>query len=228
MARRPNSGAAGPRRVLGRRRVIAAALAASVLFISQDQGAMAVEEPRYRIVSEDGAFSVRDYAPRIAASVTVDGDRRAAANRGFRMLAGFIFGDNRPGGEIAMTAPVTAERGTKIAMTAPVTTERQPAGQDRDGRWTITFIMPAEWTMQTLPRPTDAAIRIEALPAERVAAVTFSGFVTQRALDRKEAELRRHMDRSGLRPAGPPRYAFYDPPWTLPFLKRNEVMIPVR
>ncbi len=122
-----------------------------------------------------------------------------------------------------MTAPVTQTRGAgqSIAMTAPVT-------QTADGEaWVVRFIMPAQYTLETLPRPTDARIRIVALPARRVAVIRFTGFRTESSMQRQEAALREAMALRGLQATvgQSPTYAFYDPPWTPFFLRRNEVMV---
>ncbi|MEM8854625.1 MAG: heme-binding protein [Pseudomonadota bacterium] len=182
-------------------------------------------EPSFTVVSKDGDFEVRRYDPMIVAHVTVPGDRGEAANRGFRVLADYIFGANRPGEKIAMTAPViqepTARDGQKIAMTAPVLQE--PAGADT---WTVTFVMPAEFTMETLPAPKSETITIEQVPGDTMAVVRFSGFNTKARLDEETQRLRAFMADKGLAVEGTPRFAFYNPPWTLPFLRRNEVMIP--
>lgn len=184
-----------------------------------------VAEPSFTVVSKDGDFEVRRYDPMIIAHVTVTGDRGTAANRGFRVLADYIFGANRPGEKIAMTAPViqepAARDGQKIAMTAPVLQE--PAGADT---WTVTFVMPAEFTIDTLPAPKSDKITIEKVPGDTMAVVRFSGFNTKARLDEETERLQSFMADKNLPAKGTPRFAFYNPPWTLPFLRRNEVMIP--
>jgi hypothetical protein len=195
-----------------------AALCALFLIVSP---AMAVEEPPFRSEFKDGAFEVRLYGAMIAAEVDVAGDRGEAANRGFRPLANYIFGDNQPKQKIAMTAPVTQTKGEQIAMTAPVT-------QTRDGpAWRVRFIMPVGYTMETLPKPTDPNVRLVEMPAQRFAVMRFSGFAPQSKLDERERALRAFLAQRNLTPIGAVHYAFYDPPWTPPFLRRNEVMIPI-
>ena len=196
-----------------------------------------VEQPAYAIESADGAIEIRRYAPMIVAEVEVSGEREAAINAGFRSIAAYIFGANVPrrvtgsagpanaGGEkIAMTAPVlqqgTAESET-IAMTAPVL-------QQGDGiTWTVRFVMPAQYTLDTLPRPTDPAVRLREIPGKRHAAIRFSGLNTPETLVARTDELSAAIRARGLVPASAPVYAFYDPPWTLPFLRRNEVLVEV-
>lgn len=204
-------------------------LVAILAFVAASEAIMArVAEPEYETIEKDGNFSVRRYAPMIVATVAVTGSRRAAINEGFRILADYIFGNNVPKAKIAMTAPVVQEprgagsKGEKIAMTAPVV--QAPAGADR---WTVSFVMPAEYTMATLPKPNNDAIRITEVPARTVAVVSFSGLPNQGPLDTHAKELADWVKEKRMRPVGPVRFAFYDPPWTLPFLRRNEVMVEV-
>ncbi len=180
-----------------------------------------VEQPDYTIVETQGAIEIRDYAPMIAAETSVEGERTAAIGEGFRRIAGYIFGDNAPREKIAMTAPVQQQKGSKIAMTAPV------QQQGADGAWSVRFIMPKQWTMETLPAPTDARVKLVPLPARRFAVIRFSGSAGQAALDAKTKELQDFISARGMTPQGEPLYAFYNPPWTLPFFKRNEVMLEV-
>lgn len=183
--------------------------------------ASAVERARYTVVAAAEPFEVRDYPPMIVAEVETTGARRQAINDGFRLLAGYIFGGNTTNTKVAMTAPVTQAPGEKLAMTAPVT--QQPAGE----RWRVRFVMPAGYTLDTLPVPDDPAVALKAVPAERVAVVRFAGLATASELERRLAELRAFMREQNLAPLGAPVYAFYNPPWTLPFLRRNEIMIAV-
>ena len=180
-----------------------------------------VEQPDYTIVETIGAIEIRDYAPMIAAETAVQGERTAAIGEGFRRIAGYIFGDNAPREQIAMTAPVQQQKGSKIAMTAPV------QQQGADGTWTVRFIMPKKWTMETLPAPTDQRVRLVPMPERRFAVIRFSGSAGQETLDARTAELIDYVRARGLTSQGEPMYAFYNPPWTLPFFKRNEVMLEV-
>lgn len=184
---------------------------------------MATEEPPFIVQSAQGEFEVRDYPALVAAEVTVTGDRKDAAGKGFRLLAGYIFGGNTRKQSIAMTAPVTQAAATseKIAMTAPVL---QMGG---NGRWVITFIMPSGSTLETLPKPNNPQVRLVAVPPARIAVIKFSGLGGQKDVDAKTADLARFVKAQGLQATGAPSLAQYDPPWTLWFMRRNEVMIPV-
>lgn len=177
-----------------------------------------VAEPEYELLRGDGPFEVRRYAPMIVASVDVTGSRRAAADAGFRKLADYIFGANLPAGAATM---VEEQDGEKIAMTAPVL--QAPTAAER---WTVSFVMPEGFTMATLPRPKSPEVVLDERPEETLAVLRFSGLPTMRRIQAKEAALRMWMENRGLTPSGGARYAYYDPPWTIPFLRRNEVMIP--
>lgn len=182
-----------------------------------------VAEPDYTLVEEQSPFAIRDYAPIIVAEVTRTGGRSEAANKGFGPLAEYIFGGNAPQQKIDMTAPVLQQKaGETIAMTAPVTQQ-----QTGENRWIVRFVMPKEWTLATLPKPNNSEIRILEVPAVRKAVVRFSGFTTDSKLAEKTAELQDFIRARGLKPIGDVEFAFYNPPWTLPFLRRNEIMIAV-
>jgi hypothetical protein len=187
---------------------------------------MATEEPAFKLVAQDGAFSVREYPALVVAEVTVPGDQDTAVRAGFRLLASYIFGGNSPKQRIPMTAPVTqapASPGERIAMTAPVT--QASAGP---GVWVVRFTMPAGYSLQTLPRPDDARVRLQALPPTRMAVVRFSGRAPATEVERRTALLHQFMATHGLHAAGPPTLARYNPPWTPWFMRRNEVMIPLQ
>ncbi len=177
-------------------------------------------EPRFRIVAQTGAIEIREYGPRIAAETTVTGDEYAARSAGFRRIASYIFGANRAKTSIAMTAPVAFSQ--KIDMTAPVAQQR-----DASGAWVVRFFMPADLTMETLPEPNDTAVRLVMVPPETVAVLRFSGSTTPTSVAEHTTALMRGLASGPWRPQGQPVAWFYDPPWTLPFLRRNEVAVVV-
>ncbi|MFD2183961.1 SOUL family heme-binding protein [Rhodoplanes azumiensis] len=208
------------------------------------------EEPRFEVLERIGeAVEIRRYGPRLAADVTVAADEMAARSVGFRRLARFIFGANRARDTIAMTAPVTVAPGAggsegqggaggsaRIAMTAPVTvvpadtaawSTAESASDARSGgdppRWTIRFFMPEKFTRETLPVPNDAGIAIVEVPAETVAVIRFAGSTAPEAVQHQARLLTRILKTSAWRAVGAPVAQFYDPPWTLPPLRRNEV-----
>jgi len=209
---------------------VLAALAALVLAGCSVVGVRSgTEEPRYSVVERVRGVEgveIRRYAPRLAAETVVAAGEEEARNVGFRRLAGYIFGDNRASETIAMTAPVAQEAADseKIAMTAPVAQAPAPGA---GGGWVIRFFMPAKYTAGTLPVPTDPQVSIVEVPEETVAVRKFSGSRSPQAVAREAQILLDALGDSGWRADGPAVAWFYDPPWTLPFLRRNEVAIPV-
>jgi hypothetical protein len=181
--------------------VAAAAFATYVWYVNN------VEQPDYLRVVSDGDYEVRDYPALVVAEVTSQGDRKSAVNRGFAPLASYIFAERRAGEKIAMTAPVT-----------------QTAAEAADGIWTIRFILPSKYTLETLPTPAGSGVRLAILPAQRRAAIRFSGLATDTLIGLKQASLHRWMIERGFAPTGSPVYAYYNAPFTPAFLRRNEVM----
>ncbi|CAM3428574.1 heme-binding protein [Psychrobacter glaciei] len=185
--------------------------------------AMAVEEPDYTVISQSEDFELRRYDPQLVAQTLVTGDQKDASNKGFKVLADFIFGNNTAptggSGKISMTAPVKMQPSQEIAMTAPVNM------QQTDGKWRVRFVMPSQYTMQTLPKPNNPEVEIIEVPAQTYGVIKFSGFTGSSKVDDKTEELRTWMQSKNLTPTGDPELARYDTPWTLPFLRRNEVMI---
>jgi hypothetical protein len=187
---------------------------------------MATEEPNFSLALKDGAFELRDYVATVVAEVTVTGTQDEASRRGFRLLAGYIFGGNTARQKIAMTAPVTKiPKGELIAMTAPVT---QIAGNTPGGReWLVRFTMPARYQIKDLPLPDDPAVSLHDQPPARLAVLRFSGLAGEARVADATERLRTWVASRGLLVAGPSQIARYDPPWTLWFLRRNEVMVPI-
>lgn len=185
------------------------------------------EEPVHSVEQLAGGVEIRRYGKRVAAETTVTADEESARNTGFRRLAGYIFGGNHTATKIAMTAPVAQQpdalRGKQIAMTAPVS---QKAGAE--GEWLIRFFMPADKTMESLPHPDDPAVRLVTLPAETVAVRRFSGGRDRRSVSSQTARLMSSLRETGFEATGTPAAWFYDPPWTLPMLRRNEIAVPVQ
>ncbi len=199
-------------------------IAESVLSIAGIR--IGTEEPHYLMSPLSDRVELRSYGPRIAAETTVATDEDRARNIGFRRLANYIFGANHRDEKIAMTAPVAQQSdrgGDEIAMTAPVSQSRTA-----EGRWTIRFFMPSKWTMDTLPTPDDDSVALVAVPAETVAVLRFSGDRGPIAVAAQTDNLVKILRDKGIDPAGEPVAWFYDPPWTLPFRRRNEIAIPVK
>jgi len=177
-------------------------------------------EPAYKVIGQAGPAEIRAYAPRLAASVTVPGSEIDARYAGFKRLAAFIFGANTTDAKIAMTAPV-AQQSSKIAMTAPVAQSRAAGG------WTVSFYMPDNYTIATLPKPKDPGIEIHEVPGETYAVLRFSGIPGKAAVEAAQSRLMAALRAAPWQVAGAPVDWFYDPPWTLPWARRNEVAVPV-
>jgi len=183
---------------------------------------MAIEEATYQVLKKEGRFEIRDYAPHILAETIVEGNIKEAGNKAFKRLFGYISGDNRSHGKVAMTAPVSQEsRGEKIEMTAPV------GQQSVEGRWAVSFMMPASYTLETLPEPEDPKVSLRQVPARRLAAVRYSGFWSEKKYLRYRQKLESWIHEENLTIVGEPVWARYNPPFTPWFLRRNEVLIPV-
>ena len=167
--------------------------------------AQSIEEPRYTVRESVGNVEIRQYAPVIQAVTTLPDNSHTS--EGFRRLAGFIFGDNDQQQTIAMTAPVQETLG----VTRPV----------------MAFTMPGQYTLEDLPTPQDSRITFHEVPARAVAVVSFSGGATSTRVARFESELLENLKSNGIEIAGDATLNQYNPPWTLPFLRRNEIMIEV-
>ncbi|MDH5255411.1 MAG: heme-binding protein [Gammaproteobacteria bacterium] len=201
----------------------------ALLGLGATRPAAATEEPDYRVLERDGSFELREYPAMLAAETLVTGaDFEEAGDIAFGRLFRYITGNNRAQAEIAMTAPVvqTAERtpadGEKIAMTAPVI--QQPGAS---GGYRVAFIVPAQYTRETVPEPLDPAVRIVTTPARLVAAMTYSGRASESLHRKKEESLRSELAQRNLTASGEPIAAQYDAPFIPGPFRRNEVLIPV-
>ncbi len=184
---------------------------------------MSVEKLAYRTIEQDGRFELRIIEPHVVAETFVEGDFDHVGSEGFRRLVDYIGGANRSRARISMTAPVVQEPASEeIAMTAPVAQEKV------GDRYRVTFVMPSEYTLESLPQPTDARIRLRAEPERRVAAIRYSGFWSRARYEDHERSLREWIQQRGLEPVSEPVWARYDPPFMPWFLRRNEILIEVR
>lgn len=182
------------------------------------------EEPDYKLIKKTKNIEVRWYAPTLIAQVAVQGSRDAAISSGFRKLADFIFGNNKSSTQkgasekISMTTPVIQQANEKIAMTTPV------VQQGNANQWTVHFVMPKKYTLKTLPKPNNKDISIQTTKPYKAIVIRFSGLSSQRNLRKHLSKLDDYIKNNGIKTLGQPIYAFYNPPWTLPFLRRNEIM----
>ncbi len=186
---------------------------------------MATEEPEFILILKNENFEIRQYNSKILAQVTVLGDFEDASSKGFKVLADYIFGNNLSldgNTKINMTAPVILEPISElIEMTAPVLAE----GENKE--WVVSFVMPKEYTLDTLPKPNNKDIRISSLQPEKYAVVVFSGLVRESNYDEHINLLNSFITNKNLVTLGKVQIARYNPPWTLPFFRRNELMIRV-
>jgi hypothetical protein len=205
----------------GLSRLALALMALSILVLGAGQ-AMAIEEARYTVLEREDNFELRQYQPQIVAETLVEGNFQEVGNAGFRRLYDYISGKNRKQQAIPMTAPVSQEAvAERIPMTAPVNQEK--VGE----KWRITFLMPARYTLETLPAPLDPQVRITQIPGRLMAALSYSGTWSQARYAAREEELKDRLGRKGLKITGEPVFARYNPPFLPWFLRRNEVLIPV-
>lgn len=194
---------------------LAAAILIALAGVGMAESYKGTETLAYRVEARDGGVELRAYPAHLAAEVTVQGNRDGAVGAGFRILAAYIFGGNEAKAKVAMTTPVAQSE--KIAMTTPV------AQSGAGSTWVVQFAMPSEFTMETLPPPKDARIRLVTNPAKRMAVLEFSGIPTTSALEARSVELRAWAAAQGLAVEEPPQFLFYDSPFTLPWNRRNEV-----
>ena len=181
------------------------------------------EQPRYDVVDRlSESIEIRAYEPRLVAEATVASDDfNEGRSEAFRLLFRYISGNNVAGTEIEMTAPVeSAKAPEQIAMTTPV-----EAASTSDGRVYMRFFLPRAYSKETAPKPLDTRVRIVSVSEQTVASIRFSGFSNQETLSAKTEELMSALDVSSWNPASQPVAYFYDPPWTLPFLRRNEIVV---
>jgi hypothetical protein len=180
-----------------------------------------VEKPDYKVIQSEQNIEIRQYDPMIIAEVEVDGKREDAIGDGFRLLADYIFGNNTVQQVISMTAPVQQKENQKIAMTAPV--QQQSTGKS----WRMSFVMPSKYSMDSLPVPNNNRVRLKEILTKKFVVIEFSGTNSNENVIEHENQLMNYIEANQIKINGSPNYAFYNPPWSLPFLRRNEVMIEI-
>lgn len=204
-------------------------LVCALLMLFGGTEAMAVEEPDYTVARTFPDFELRRYPPHAVAETEVAGPFDEAGNQAFRILAGYIFGDNRADTKIEMTAPVSqrpaAGGGERIEMTAPVV--QRPASGTEGETFVVSFVMPDRFTLDTLPEPVDPRVRLREEPGKLMAVRRYSGRWTETSYRDNETGLLRAVEAAGLKPLAAPVYARYNSPFSLWFMRRNEVMVEV-
>jgi hypothetical protein len=198
------------------------ALAVGIMLTGE---AMAADEPPFEVLSKRSDYEIRRYPAYLVAELEVEESFEEAGNKAFRPLADFIFGDNVVAENIGMTTPVTQRRATSgenIGMTAPVT-QRAADGQG----YVVQFVMPSRYTLETLPQPTDERIRIRKEPEKVVTVHRYSGTWSEERYREHEARLRAALKRDGIKPTGEPTWARFNSPFSLWFLRRNEIWLTI-
>ncbi len=196
-------------------------------------GIRTTDEPDYEVTRSEGAFELRRYSSYVVAKTTVEKDYDGASSTAFRRLFRYISGANSGSRAIDMTAPVIREprsgsgkEGKKIAMTAPVLMRESNLEETSDG-WEMAFVLPEEYTFETAPVPSSPDVRLENVPEKTVAVLRFSGSFNDERFAEKRAEMLELLKGKGYRAISEPRLAGYDPPWTIPPLRRNEILVDV-
>ncbi len=172
---------------------------------------MASEEPKFSVINRDGDVEIRDYSPMILAEVSVNGTMESASASGFGMIADFIFGNNTN----------KNSEPEKIKMTVPVVISK------KSDDWSFYFVMPSKYSVDNLPKPNNSKIKIKRIKDRKCAVLRFSGKANEEKFNSKAQELMNRIKAENLKIIGVPELARYNPPWTLPFLRRNEVLIEV-
>ena len=189
-------------------------LIALLAYLTASVPAMSYEEPEYSIVKKTDVYEVRQYKQRTVAEVTYGEE-----DSGFRVLFDYISGANKGSKEVEMTIPVTQSK--EIDMTAPFTQSMT------DGKMSMRFFLPMQYSKQNAPEPNDERVRIIDLPAEYFAVISYSGFASDSNFEEHHAELMAALDKDRIVIKGPPIKATYNSPFTPPFLRRNEAMYPL-
>ncbi|WP_262965131.1 SOUL family heme-binding protein [Methylobacter psychrophilus] len=181
-------------------------------------GVRTADQPNYQVLNDYGHIQIRHYPALVVAQTEITGDYKNSSNEGFKRLAGYIFGNNQKQQKLSMTAPVLQEQSAeKMAMTAPVLQQKS------DEVWLMAFVLPKDYTLATAPIPGDAQVLIKAIPEKKVAVIQYSGGLSEQGIKIKSDELVTWLTNHDYKIISPSRSAAYDPPWTLPFLRRNEV-----
>ena len=207
-----------------RRRKIIILIVATILVGALATGPIMsnVETPSYKVIQSKGKIEIREFDPMVIAEVQVVGRRKDAISSGFKLLADYIFGNNISQENINTTATIQQPASEKIAMTAPV---QQQLANDS---WLVSFVMPSEYNLEDLPKPKNIEVKLKNVPVKRFVTIQFSGTSSDENLAKHKKLLVEFIKNNSISVTGTSKYAFYNPPWTLPLMRRNEVMFEVQ
>jgi len=181
-----------------------------------------IEQPAYTVLEKRNGYEIRQYAPYIVAETEVSGDYQTALSAGFRIIADYIFGNNTTKTSIAMTSPVLENQSEKIAMTVPVINT-----QASENKRTIAFVLPSKYTLESLPKPNNSAVRLREVPGRKVAVTSFTWYATESRVEAKKSFLETKLAQDNVVVLGVPQVAQYNPPLSFPLTLRNEIIIPI-
>lgn len=180
------------------------------------------EEARYDLLLEENNIQVRNYEKVLIAETQTQGNYKESSNAAFKRLANYIFGDNQSQQDISMTTPVMQQQeNEEIAMTVPVYQQKGQAS------WTMRFVLPAKYNLETIPLPNDPNVNVYYRPEKKIASIRYSGFITNDKIEQHSQQLIKWLEEKQFKILSAPYSAAYDPPWTIPFLRRNEVHIEI-
>lgn len=182
-----------------------------------------IEKPTYTVIESNDVYEVRAYEPMLIAKATVEGTRDEATNEGFRLIADFIFGNNTVNEGIAMTVPVSSKESEPIAMTAPVTSAETEAGV-----YTIAFVMPSKYTLETLPKPNNSQVEIEEVSSKNYAVISFSGYAREAQVEEMKTKLFEALEQADLSFDESYTLSQYTPPWSPWFMRHNEIWVELK
>ncbi len=183
-----------------------------------------IESPLSRNHEQRSGYEIRDQGPYLMARVQIDGPWSEALDEGRHIIGGYLAGDNTTQSSIALTLPVDIQEpeGEPIALAAPVVQE------GKNGQWLVSFILPSKYTSDTVPRPNDPRIRLIAVPAQRIAVLTFGGWVDRPRVQERQEEVKRLLKQDNETIISPFRVVQYGTPWVPPFVRRNEIVVTIR
>lgn len=202
----------------------AASVALAIWTASSAYIVWGIEQAQYEVLESRGEYEIRLYAPMLVAETEMNNEARRGEGDAFRVLASYIFGGNKQNRSIKMTAPVIRNLelpSQDIAMTAPVLID------DNSANSSMTFVVPSKFTQETIPVPNDPRVKLRTVPERTIAALSFGWQAPKSRRAKKVQELLSLLRRDGIEIAGTPVYAGFNPPFSVPFLKRHEIQVEI-